>query len=58
MINDSPKRRKVDAKTAWNTYYLNSIGVAMKFASITVGAWQSGPSNAIAIPQRNTVTPI
>jgi len=44
--------------TARNAYYLNSIGVAIKFASITVGAWQNDPSNAIAIPQRNTVTPI
>lgn len=26
--------------------------------SIIVGAWQYDPSNAIAIPQRNTVTPI
>lgn len=38
--------------------HLNSIGVAMKFASITVGAWQDDPSNAIAMPQRNTVTPV
>jgi len=30
----------------------------MKFVSIIVGAWQYDPSNAIAIPQRNTVTPI
>lgn len=38
--------------------YLNSIGVAMKLASITLGAWQKDPSNAIAIPHRNTVTPV
>lgn len=38
--------------------YLSSIGVAIKFASITVGAWQFDLSNAIAIPHRNTVTPI
>lgn len=38
--------------------YLNSIGVAIKFASITLGAWQRDPSNAIAIPHRNTVTPV
>lgn len=41
-----------------DSYYLNSIGVAIKFVSIIVGAWQYEPSNAIAIPQRNTVTPI
>lgn len=40
------------------TKYLNSIGVAIKFASITVGAWQWYPSNAIASPHRNTVTPV
>lgn len=38
--------------------YLNSIGVAIKFASITLGAWQRDPRNAIAIPHRNTVTPV
>lgn len=38
--------------------YLNSIGVAIKFASITLGAWHRDPSNAIATPQRNTVTPV
>lgn len=37
--------------------YLNSIGVAMKLASITLGEWQRDPSNAIAIPHRKTVTP-
>jgi len=30
----------------------------MKLASITLGAWQRLPNNAIAIPQRNTVTPV
>jgi len=40
------------------TKYLNSIGVAIKFASITVGALQRDPSNAIASPHRNTVTPV
>lgn len=38
--------------------YLNSIGVAIKFASITLGAWHRDLSNAIATPQRNTVTPV
>jgi len=38
--------------------YLISIGVATKLASITLGAWQRPLSTAIAIPQRNTVTPV
>lgn len=38
--------------------YLSSIGVAMKLANITVGAWQRDPSDAIATPHNNTVTPI
>lgn len=38
--------------------YLNSIGVATKFASITLGVWQRFPINAIAMPHRITVTPV
>ena len=37
--------------------YLNSKGVAMKLANITVGAWQRDLSIAIATPQSRTVTP-
>lgn len=40
------------------TAYLNSIGVAIQLAIITVGALQRDPSAAIASPQRNTVTPV
>lgn len=38
--------------------YLNSIGVAMKLASITLGAWQRDLSAAIAIPHRKTAAPV
>ena len=38
--------------------HLSSNGVAMKLASITVGALTEDPSNAIASPQRQTVTPV
>lgn len=34
------------------------MGVAMKLASMTVGAWHEDLSSAIAMPHRNTVTPI
>lgn len=44
--------------TEWYQTDLNSIGVAMKLASIMLGAWQRWPSSAIANPQRNTVTPV
>lgn len=47
---NSPSRKK-------GIIRLNSIGVAMKLASITLGAWQRCPNSAIANPQRNTVTP-
>jgi len=46
----SPSRKK-------GTTRLSSIGVAMKLANITVGAWQRDPSDAIATPHSNTVTP-
>lgn len=42
----------------YSRFYLNSIGVAIQLAIITVGALQRDPSAAIANPQRNTVTPI
>lgn len=42
----------------YSRFYLNSIGVAIQLAIITVGALQRDPSAAIAKPQRNTVTPV
>jgi hypothetical protein len=40
------------------TSYLNSMGVAMKFASNKMGALTNDPSSVTAIPQSNTVTPV
>lgn len=38
--------------------YLSSTGVAMRFMSMTVGAWQWDPRDAIAKPDRITVDPV
>jgi len=47
-----------DIKIVCDAGYLNSMGVAMPFASKIMGALTRDSSNAIAIPQRNTVTPV
>lgn len=61
IIKRREKIQKTDPmiqKDFLQEFNLNSMGVAMKLANMTVGAWHDDLSTAIAIPHRNTVTPI
>lgn len=56
--NASRDHHQNENEQAMTINYLNSIGVAIKLASITLGAWQRDPSAAIAIAHRKTAAPV